>query len=204
MRIMMIMIILFESWWLIMIMLFQSLSQLIAATHWGYDARKMAIRNSSGYDEASWTSQINKVYINDVQTNQGKNWVFTIFFIFTIITNYNCFPSSCSKVWIQSHFPRSSLTAFMMLAGTWCTFITDDSSALSSSQIQIPKNYLFLKNHFNAKMFKDLSLLMIMTINAQKTQLNFTFIGSSTYATEHFKELFVFKQIIKIKKIKKS
>jgi len=55
-------------------MLFQSLSQLIAATHWGYDARKMAIRNSSGYDEASWTSQINKVYIiNDVQMNQGRN-----------------------------------------------------------------------------------------------------------------------------------
>ena len=57
--------------WIMMIdhdiMLFQSLSQLIAATHWGYDARKMAIRNSSGYDEASWTSQINKVYINDVQ-----------------------------------------------------------------------------------------------------------------------------------------
>jgi len=35
---------------------------LIAATHWGYDARKMAIRNSSGYDEASWTSQINKLF----------------------------------------------------------------------------------------------------------------------------------------------
>ena len=43
-----------------------------------------------------------------------------------------------------------------------------------------------------------------MTMNAQKTQLNFTFIGSSTYATEHFKDFFVFKQIIKIKKIKKS
>ena len=40
-------------------------SQLIAATHWGYDARKMAIRNSSGYDEASWTSQINKVWCCD-------------------------------------------------------------------------------------------------------------------------------------------
>ena len=39
--------------------------QLIAATHWGYDARKMAIRNSSGYDEASWTSQINKVWCCD-------------------------------------------------------------------------------------------------------------------------------------------
>ena len=73
---------------LIIIMLFQSLSQLIAATHWGYDARKMAIRNSSGYDEASWTSQINKVYIiNDVQINQGRNWVFTILFIFTIMPN---------------------------------------------------------------------------------------------------------------------
>ena len=52
--------------------LFQSLSQLIAATHWGYDARKMAIRNSSGYDEASWTSQINKVYINDLQIYQEE------------------------------------------------------------------------------------------------------------------------------------
>ena len=72
MRALMIMIILFESWRLIMIMLFQSLSQLIAATHWGYDARKMAIRNSSGYDEASWTSQINKVYINDLQIYQEE------------------------------------------------------------------------------------------------------------------------------------
>lgn len=35
---------------------------LIAATHWGYDARKMAIRNSSGYSEQSWTEQINKLF----------------------------------------------------------------------------------------------------------------------------------------------
>ena len=35
---------------------------MVAATHWGYDARKMAIRNSSGYDEESWTRQINHLF----------------------------------------------------------------------------------------------------------------------------------------------
>ena len=128
---------------LIMIMLFQSLSQLIAATHWGYDARKMAIRNSSGYDEASWTSQINKVYIiNDVQINQGRNWVFTNSLRFhnhhqLLLLPFQLFkgpnPKPLPSVFIDSFYDVGRYTV-----------ITDE----------IPKNYLFLKNHFKTKMAK--------------------------------------------------
>ena len=158
---------------LIIIMLFQSLSQLIAATHWGYDARKMAIRNSSGYDEASWTSQINKVYIiNDVQINQGRNWVFTNSLRFHNHHQLLLLPFQLFKGLNPKPLPSVFIDSFYDV-GRY-TVITDE----------IPKNYLFLKNHFKTKMAKGLSLMMI-------NYLNFIIIGSSAYATKQFKEQFV-------------
>ena len=34
---------------------------ILSATHWGYDPRHVDIRNSSGYGEADWTKQFNKL-----------------------------------------------------------------------------------------------------------------------------------------------
>ena len=34
---------------------------IICGTQWGYDSRRIEMRNSSNYDEESWTSQINKL-----------------------------------------------------------------------------------------------------------------------------------------------
>ena len=158
---------------LIIIMLFQSLSQLIAATHWGYDARKMAIRNSSGYDEASWTSQINKVYIiNDVQINQGRNWVFTNFLRFHNHHQLLLLPFQLFKGLNPKPLPSVFIDSFYDV-GRY-TVITDE----------IPKNYLFFKKSFQNKNGQGL-----FTVDDKLPQL--IIIGSSAYATKQFKEQFV-------------
>ena len=34
---------------------------IICATQWGYDTRRIEMRNSSDYNEETWTAQINKL-----------------------------------------------------------------------------------------------------------------------------------------------
>ena len=34
---------------------------VICGTQWGYDTRRIEMRNSSNYNEQSWTAQINKL-----------------------------------------------------------------------------------------------------------------------------------------------
>ena len=34
---------------------------VICGTQWGYDTRRIQMRNSSDYNEQSWTAQINKL-----------------------------------------------------------------------------------------------------------------------------------------------
>lgn len=36
-------------------------SAILSATHWGYDTRRLSIRNTSGYGEEDWTKQVNRL-----------------------------------------------------------------------------------------------------------------------------------------------